>query len=51
LWASFLFVGGGYRQKVGQNSFAFVEILCDLINIDNSPYKERAKFVFKGFLT
>ncbi len=38
-WVPFLLVGGGFRQKVGKTSVAFLEVLFDVLQSDKSPYK------------
>lgn len=38
-WVPFLLVGGGYVQRIGQNSSFFIEVLFDVIQDDNSPYE------------
>ncbi len=39
-WVPFLFLGGGLVQSVGKNSFAYVEVLFDVLQSDKSPYKD-----------
>jgi hypothetical protein len=38
-WVPFLYVGGGYSQRITKNSWLNAQILFDVINSDNSPYK------------
>lgn len=38
IWVSSLFVGGGYRQWIGQNSFIGITVLWNLLDNINSPY-------------
>ena len=38
-WVPFLYLGGGYVQPVGPNTALFVEVLVDVLQDDNSPYK------------
>lgn len=38
-WVPFLYVGGGYIQPIGPNTSLFVEVLVDVLQDDNSPYK------------
>ncbi len=38
-WVPFLYLGGGYIQPVGPNTSLFVEVLVDVLQDDNSPYK------------
>lgn len=44
----FLLLGGGYSQPVGKNAWAFVEILFDVIQDENSPYKDWEPFISIG---
>ena len=37
-WVSSLFVGGGYRQWIGQNAFMGITILWNLLETADSPY-------------
>ncbi len=37
-WVSGLFLGGGYRQWVGQNAFVGFTVLFNLLDSYNSPY-------------
>ena len=38
-WVPFLFLGGGYVQPVGPNVALFIEVLVDVLQDANSPYK------------
>lgn len=38
-WVPFLYVGGGYIQPIGPNTSLFVEVLVDVLQDANSPYK------------
>jgi hypothetical protein len=38
-WVPFLYLGGGYIQPVGPNVALFVEVLVDVLQDANSPYK------------
>ena len=38
-WVPFLYLGGGYIQPVGPNTALFVEVLFDVLQDANSPYK------------
>lgn len=38
-WVPFLFVGGGYSQPITPNTWLTAQVLFDVINDDNSPYK------------
>jgi hypothetical protein len=44
----FLLLGGGYSQPMGKNAWAFVEILFDVIQDENSPYKDWEPFISIG---
>ena len=48
LWVPFLLLGGGFSQMVSPNVWAFVEVLFDVLNDNNSPYKEWDPFVSFG---
>ena len=37
-WVSSLFLGGGYRQWVGQNAFVGITVLFNLLDSYDSPY-------------
>ncbi len=47
-WVPFLFVGGGYVQRMGKNVFAYAEVLFDLLQNDKSPYKNWEPFYSLG---
>lgn len=32
------YIGGGYRQKIGNNTFAFLQVMWDVIDRPESPY-------------
>lgn len=36
----FLLLGGGYGKPVGRNAFAYVEVLVDVLQDQNSPYED-----------
>lgn len=38
-WVPFLFVGGGYSQPISKNTWFTAQVLFDVINNENSPYK------------
>jgi len=44
----YLFVGGGFVQRIGKNSYAYAEILFDVLNDSNSPYNEWNPFYSVG---
>ena len=39
-WVPFLLLGGGFSQMISPNVWAFVEVLVDVLNDKNSPYKD-----------
>jgi hypothetical protein len=39
-WILYLLLGGGFSQNVGQNVWAHVEILFDVLQDENLPYEE-----------
>jgi hypothetical protein len=39
-WVPFLLLGGGLSQRVGANSWAYVEVLVDVLQDNNSPYED-----------
>lgn len=39
-WIPFLYVGGGYSQRISKNTYLNAQILFDVINNNNSPYKD-----------
>ena len=47
-WVPFLLLGGGVSQNVGPNVWVFAEVLFDVINDENSPYKSGEPFVSFG---
>jgi putative salt-induced outer membrane protein YdiY len=38
-WVPFLWLGGGYSQPVTRNTWLTAQVLFDVINNENSPYK------------
>ena len=44
----YLLLGGGFVQRIGASSFAYAEILFDVLNDSNSPYAEWAPFYSVG---
>lgn len=48
VWVPFLLLGGGFSQMISPNVWAFVEVLFDVIQDKNSPYKEWDPFVSFG---
>ena len=48
-WVPFLFVGGGYSQQLSKNTWLNTQILFDVIQNENSPYKNWVPFYSIGF--
>lgn len=48
VWVPFLLLGGGYSQMISPNVWIFAEVLFDVINDPNSPYKSGDPFVSFG---
>lgn len=44
----FLLLGGGYTQRLGNNTWAYVEALFDVLQDENSPYEEWEPFISVG---
>lgn len=49
-WVPFLFVGGGLSQPLGGSAFAYVQILYDLLQDKNSPYRSNELFWSVGVI-
>ena len=47
-WVPFLLLGGGLSKMVGARSWAYVEVLVDVLQDDNSPYDDWDPFVSVG---
>ncbi len=47
-WVPFLLLGGGYSQQISRNTWAYVQILFDVIQDDSSPYDGSDPFVSFG---
>jgi hypothetical protein len=47
-WVPYLLLGGGFSQNIGPNVWAFAEVLFDVINDENSPYKSGDPFISVG---
>ena len=47
-WIPYLLLGGGFSQNIGPNTWAFVEVLFDVINDENSPYESGDPFISFG---
>jgi len=48
IWVPYLLLGGGVSQRVGPNVWVFAEVLFDVLNDKNSPYKEWDPFISIG---
>ena len=48
VWVPYLLLGGGFSQQISPNVWAYAEILFDVINDSNSPYKAGDPFVSVG---
>lgn len=48
-WVNFLFVGGGYSQPVSRNVWLNTQILFDVLQDKNSPYRDWEPFFSVGF--
>ena len=47
-WVPFLLLGGGYSQLVGGNTWAYVQVLFDVIQDEKSPYDTSDPFISVG---
>ncbi len=47
-WVPFLYVGGGLVKQLSLNTSAYVEVLFDVLQDDNSPYEEWTPFISAG---
>jgi hypothetical protein len=47
-WVPFLLLGGGLSQNIGQNVWAYVEVLFDVLQDENSPYEAWDPFISIG---
>lgn len=48
-WVPFLFLGGGFSQPVSKNTWLTAEVLFDVLQNENSPYKNWEPFFSVGF--
>jgi hypothetical protein len=48
VWVPFLLLGAGYRQPLGPNVTAYAEVLFDVIQDKNSPFKKWEPIVHAG---
>ena len=49
VWIPFLFMGGGYSQQISRNIWMNTQILFDVLQNKNSPYKNWTPFFSIGF--
>ncbi|NCA84161.1 MAG: hypothetical protein EOM83_01145 [Clostridia bacterium] len=49
-WVPFLFLGGGLSQEIGRNSYVYIQVLFDVLNDENSPYRNGAPFWSMGIV-
>lgn len=47
-WIPFILVGGGFMQRIAGNSWAFIEVMFDVLQDDKSPYKDWEPWVSVG---
>lgn len=47
-WVPFLFLGGGYIQKISPSTSFFVEVLFDVLQNSKSPYEDWTPFISVG---
>jgi len=47
-WVPFLLLGGGYSQQITRNTWAYAQVLFDVIKDENSPYSSSDPFVSFG---
>ena len=47
-WVPFLYLGGGLIQPMGRNASAYVEVLFDVLQDDQSPYEDWEPFISIG---
>ena len=48
-WVPFLFLGGGYSVPISYNTWLTTEVLFDVLQNENSPYKNWEPFFSVGF--
>jgi hypothetical protein len=48
-WVPFLFLGGGLSQPISKNTWVTAEVLFDVLQNENSPYKSWEPFFSVGF--
>jgi hypothetical protein len=47
-WVPFFLVGGGFSKLLGGHTWAYVEVLFDVLNDDNSPYASGEPIISVG---
>jgi len=47
-WVPFLLLGGGYSQQIARNTWAYAQVLFDVIQDDDSPYDSSDPFISFG---
>jgi len=48
VWVPFILLGGGYSQMISPNVWVFAEVLFDVLQDSNSPYKKWDPFLSFG---
>jgi hypothetical protein len=49
-WVPFLFMGAGLSQQVGGSTYAYVQVLYDVLQDENSPYSNNELFWSVGIV-
>lgn len=49
IWVPFLLLGGGYSQQISRNTWMNTQILFDVLQNENSPYRNWTPFFNIGF--
>ena len=49
-WVPFLFVGGGLSQQIGGSTYAYIQVLFDVLNDENSPFRNGTPFWSVGIV-
>jgi len=49
-WVPFLFVGAGLSQRIGGSTYAYVQVLYDVLQDENSPYSNNELFWSVGIM-
>jgi hypothetical protein len=50
-WVPYLFMGGGYRQPLGERSWFYAQIMFDVLQDSDSPYDDWTPFFSLGIGT